>query len=381
MIYLDYAAATPVDERVMAAMQPYWTEDFYNPSALYTAARQVKSVLHLARKRSGAVLGAKPGEIYFTAGATEANNIAIAGIMQRFPEKTMRISVIEHDSVRQPARAYGEHQEIGVGADGLLRPEDVEAAIDEDTVLISVEYVNSELGVIQPLRDVARLVSDIRTRRQNSGNNTPLYLHTDVSQAAGRLPLDVSELGVDMATINGGKIYGPKQSGLLYVRRGVELQPILYGGGQEGGIRTGTENVAFAVGTARALEIADESRSDEQKRLRAFQKRMFNCARQLGGVVNGDVRRRISDNVHVSFPGVDGETLVHHLDVRGICVATGSACQANNDTPDHVLLALGREDAYITGSLRLTFGRDTTADDIGYTEDVLGERIPQLGGN
>jgi cysteine desulfurase len=381
MIYLDYAAATPVDERVMAAMQPYWTQDFYNPSALYTAARQVKSALHLARKRSGAVLGAKPGEIYFTAGATEANNIAIAGIMQRFPGKTMRISAIEHDSVRQPARAYAEHQEIGVGADVLLRLEDVEAAIDEDTVLISVEYVNSELGVIQPLRNIARIVSDIRARRHNSGNNTPLYLHTDVSQAAGRLPLDVSELGVDMATINAGKIYGPKQSGLLYVRRGAQLQPIVYGGGQEGGIRTGTENVAFAVGTAAALEIADESRSDEQKRLRAFQKRMFNCARQLGGVVNGDVTRRISDNVHVSFPGVDGETLVHHLDVRGICAATGSACQANNDTPDHVLLALGCTDARVTGSLRLTFGRSTTADDIDYTEEVLSERIPQLGGN
>jgi cysteine desulfurase len=381
MIYLDYAAATPVDERVMAAMQPYRTQDFYNPSALYTTARQVKSALHLARKRSGAVLGAKPGEIYFTAGATEANNIAIAGIMQRFPGKTMRISAIEHDSVRQPARAYAEHQEIGVGVDGLLRLEDVEAAIDEDTVLISVEYVNSELGVIQPLRDIARIVSDVRARRQNSSNNTPLYLHTDVSQAAGRLPLDVSELGVDMATINAGKIYGPKQSGLLYVRRGVQLQPIVYGGGQEGGIRTGTENVAFAVGTAAALEIADEFRSDEQKRLRAFQRRMFDCARQLGGVVNGDVTRRISDNVHVSFPGVDGETLVHHLDVRGICAATGSACQANNDTPDHVLLALGCTDARVTGSLRLTFGRDTTADDIDYTEEVLGERIPQLGGN
>jgi cysteine desulfurase len=381
MIYLDYAAATPVDERVMAAMQPYWTQDFYNPSALYTAARQVKNALHLARKRSGAVLGAKPGEIYFTAGATEANNIAIAGIMQRFPGKTMRISAIEHDSVRQPARAYAEHQEIGVGADGLLRLEDVEAAIDENTVLISVEYVNSELGVIQPLREIAQIVSDIRARRQNLGNNTPLYLHTDVSQAAGRLPLDVSKLGVDMATINAGKIYGPKQSGLLYVRRGIELQPIVYGGGQERGVRTGTENVAFAVGTAAALEIADESRSDEQKRLREFQKRMFNCARQLGGVVNGDVTRRISDNVHVSFPGVDGEMLVHHLDVRGICAATGSACQANNDTPDHVLLALGCTDARVTGSLRLTFGRDTTADDIDYTEEVLSERIPQLGGN
>jgi cysteine desulfurase len=184
-----------------------------------------------------------------------------------------------------------------------------------------------------------------------------------------------------MATINAGKIYGPKQSGLLYVRRGAQLQPIVYGGGQEGGIRTGTENVAFAVGTAAALEIADESRSDEQKRLRGFQRRMFNCARQLGGVVNGDVTRRISDNVHVSFPGVDGETLVHHLDVRGICAATGSACQANNDTPDHILLALGCTDARVTGSLRLTFGRDTTADDIDYTEEVLSERIPQLGGN
>lgn len=378
MIYLDYAAATPVDDRVLAAMQPYWQEYFYNPSALYTAAREVRSELYAARKRSASVLGAKPGEIYFTAGATEANNVAIAGIMRRFPGSTLVTSTIEHDSVRRPAHAHASVAEVGVQSDGLLRADDIAASIREDTVLVSVEYVNSEIGVIQPLRDIARAVEDVRAERREAGNETPLYLHSDASQAAGRATVDVSSIGVDMATINGAKIYGPKQSGVLYVRRGVELEPILYGGGQERGLRTGTENVAFAVGTATALEIAENLRSNEQKRLYPFQERLFDRVRELGGTVNGSTVHRIADNVHVSFPDVDGETLVHHLDAQGICAATGSACKANNDVPDHVLVALGLEETHVNGSLRLSFGRETTDDDIAYTADVLTERIPRL---
>lgn len=378
MVYLDYAAATPVDDRVLAAMQPYWQEKFYNPSALYTPARSVADELQQFRQRSARALGVKSREVYFTAGATEANNLAIAGLMQQHLYATMATSTIEHDSVRRPAHAYASVKDIGVHPDGVLRVEDVASVIEANTVLLSIEYVNSEIGTIQPVRDISRLVSDVRAERKKNGNKMPLYLHTDASQAAGRMSMDLSRLGVDMATINGGKIYGPKQGGILYVKRGIELEPLLHGGGQERGVRTGTENVAFAAGMATALELADNGRESEHSRLQSLQKQLLECVEQLGGVLNGSRAHRVPDNIHVSFPDVDGETLVHHLDARDIQAATGSACSANDDTPDHVLVALGLEEKHITGSLRITLGRDTSPEDIAYVKDVLADRIPKL---
>lgn len=378
MIYLDYAAATPVDERVVAAMEPYWKERFHNPSALYTAARSVREDLENIRARCGRTVGVKPQEIYFTAGATEANNLAISGIMKRFPGAAMVTSNIEHDSVRFPAHSYANATEVAVGSDGRIAAEDIAVHIKETTVLISVEYVNSEIGTIQPIREIARLVSEIRNRRKENNNSLPLYLHTDASQAAGRLRVDFSSLGVDMATINGAKIYGPKQSGILYVDHGIGLEPLLYGGGQERGLRTGTENVAFAAGTAIALEIAEEFRPNEYTRLQALQKQLLEKVSDIGGRVNGSMKHRVPDNLNVSFPGVDGETLVHHLDAQGVQAATGSACSANNDMPNHVLVALGSDEETVNSSLRMSFGRNTTQDDIMTVADILADRVSKL---
>lgn len=378
MIYLDYAAATPVDDRVVAAMEPYWQERFHNPSALYTAARAVRDDLEEARARCARMLGARSAELLFTAGATEANNVAIAGIMKRYPGAAMVTTNIEHDSVRFPAHSYANAAEVAVGPDGRVGVDAVGACIQENTVLISVEYVNSEIGTVQPLRDIARVVAGVRRQRKEAGNSLPLYLHTDASQAVGRLSADVSSLGVDMATVNGAKIYGPKQSGVLYVKYGTELEPLLHGGGQERGLRTGTENVAFAAGIAAALELAEELRSAEYKRLRPLQKQLLERATGTGGRVNGSMKHRVPDNLNISFPGVDGETLVHHLDARGIQTATGSACSANNDTPSNVLVALGCDEAAVNSSLRISLGRHTSENDIIYTADTLEERVPRL---
>lgn len=378
-IYLDHAAATPVDKRVLAAMEPYWQDKFYNPSALYTAARSVKSGLQGFCSTCASLLGAKQQEIHFTAGATEANNIAIAGIMRRFQGRGVLISGIEHDAVRMPARYYGNSWEVPVQSDGRVKVEDVIGSIQEDTVFVSIEYVNSEIGVIQPLQDISRAIADIRVKRKESGNDLPLYLHTDASQATGYLNMQLPKLGVDMATINGGKIYGPKQSGILYVARGIELEPILLGGGQERGVRSGTENVAYAAGITKALEMAEDLRPQESKRQQALQKQLVDS---LGGIegmlINGSLKHRLPGNMNISFPGIDGEMLVHHLDTKGIQAATGSACSVNNDEPSHVLKALGLDEDTISGSLRLSLGRSTTEDDITYTADTLTERVRSL---
>lgn len=378
-IYLDHAAATPVDERVIAAMEPYWQDKFYNPSALYTAARSVKSDLHKVRSKTASLLGIKSREVYFTAGATEANNIAIAGIMRRFQGYGIIISSTEHDAIRLPARNYANNQEVVVQSDGRIKPEDVIASVREDTVLISIEYANSEIGVIQPLQDIAEAVAGIRAKREKAGNKLPLYLHTDASQAVGYLNMQLPKLGVDMATINGGKIYGPKQSGILYVARGIELEPLLYGGGQERGFRVGTENVAFAAGIAQALEIAENLRPQESKRQKTLQKLLLDKLRDINSIsVNGSLKNRLPGNVNMSISGIDGEMLVHHLDAQGIQAATGSACSVNDDMPSHVLKALGLDEEAINGSLRLSFGRSTTEDDIIYTADTLAERVQAL---
>lgn len=370
MVYLDHAAATPVDDRVLDAMAPYWQEYFHNPSALYTAARTVADHIRDFRGRSAHVLGVRQQEVHFAAGATEANNTVINGVMARFPEAGVVTSAIEHESILRPARSRGS-VEVPVDAAGRIAADDVAAAVTEATVLISIEYVNSELGVVQPLRDIARRVADIRTWRHENGNPTPLYLHSDMSQAAGRLPMQLPSLGVDMATINGGKIYAPKQSGLLYIKRGVQLTPIITGGGQEHGVRSGTENVAFAAGITKALEIAADAQSRERERLRSLRDQLLEDLDVGKTAVNGSLRHRAPDNLNVSFPGVDGEMLVHTLDAHGVQAATGSACSATDDTPSHVLVALGCDTPRINGSLRLSLGRDTSPEDISYAARTI----------
>jgi cysteine desulfurase len=358
-IYLDYAAATPLDGRVLSAMQPYFTDRFYNPSATYLAAKGVAAELAEARGRVARRLGAKPAEIIFTAGGTEANNLAIRGVLAQYPDASVVVSGIEHDSVIAPASQHS-CRLVKVLADGSIDLSSLEAAIDDTTVLVSVMYANNEVGTIQPLKDIAAVIR--RKRMERSGQNAlPLYFHSDACQAGNYLDLHVSRLGVDMMTLNGGKLYGPKQSGALYVSASVQLWPLILGGGQERGLRSGTENIAGAVGFAKALDIAADMRTAETKRLQALQGYFFaEISQQLpAAVVNGSRKKRLPNNLHITLPGTDNERLLMQLEQAGILAAAGSACSASDEEPSHVLRAMGISDADTQASLRLTMGRGT----------------------
>ncbi len=359
-LYFDHAAATPVDSRVLAAMQPYFSEQFYNPSALYMPAREVAQAVAAARSTVAGVLGSRPSEIVFTAGGTEANNLAIHGIMQRYPSKNIVTSAIEHDSVLGPAHKYDCH-EVVPGADGRLSVADLRQSIDGNTVLVSVQYANNEVGTVQPIRDINQLVKEIRTARQAAGNDLPLYVHTDACQATPYLDLKVARLGVDMMTINGGKMYGPKQSGVLYVRGGLVLEPLLQGGGQERNVRSGTENVPAIIGLAKALELVQADRKAESARLEELRDRLIaGITEKLPAAeITGSLKFRLPNNVHVTIAGKDNERMLVQLDEAGILAAAGSACSASSEEPSHVLKALGCSDEKARSSLRLTLGHDT----------------------
>lgn len=369
---MDYAAATPVDSTVVGAMNPFLSEQFYNPSAVYLAAKQVKAALEESRTKVGQILGAKPGEIVFTAGGTEANNLAISGIMQRFPDGNMLISAVEHESVREVAKRFNS-KEIPVDKNGVVDPSAVNDLIDDHTVLVSVMHANNEVGSIQPIKDIAQLVRAIRQERQKKGNKKPLLLHTDACQSGNYLDLHVDKLGADMMTLNGGKIYGPKQSGVLYVRAGVVLQPVIVGGGQEHGLRSGTENVAGAIGFSKALDIAQDQREKEVKRLAQLQQLFISLLKEKvpQATVNGSKKRRLPNNVHITIAGTDNERLMMELDERGVMCATGSACSASKEEPSHVLASMGMSDGDIHASLRFTMGRSTTQADIEQTVKII----------
>lgn len=365
MIYLDNAAATPVDDAVMAAMQPYFAEKFYNPSAMYGAAQAVRVDLERARADIARVIGSRPAEVTFTAGGTEANNLAIRGVMEAFPGSRIIVSAIEHDSVLAAARNY-DYAEAPVDGQGAVDVAALETLIDDRTVLLSIMYANNEIGTVQPIRNITAMVDAVRKDRRQRGVALPLYVHTDAAQAANYLDIHAARLGVDMMTLNGGKIYGPKQSGALYVRSGIRLQPIVYGGGQEHGLRSGTENVAGAVGFAAALQLAQAKRPAETRRLQELQTYFFDKLQQAIPIIiiNGSRKKRLPNNVHITIPGTDNERLLFALDEQGIQAAAGSACSAGSEEPSHVLRALCLSDEDARSSLRLTMGRSTTKEDI-----------------
>lgn len=371
-VYLDHAAATPVERRVLTAMQPYWTERFYNPSALYLASKQVKQDVDAARGRVAQVLGVRPTEITFCAGGTEANNLAIHGIMAQHPTGNVVVSAIEHDSVLRPAAEYAHHTVLP-NEHGVILVDALSKQIDDETVLVSIMHANNELGTIQPIKAIAEVIAQTLADRQRAGNEMPLYLHVDASQSANYLTIQPHKLGVDLLTINGGKIYGPKQSAVLFGRSGIQLQPLVVGGGQERGLRSGTENVAAIVGIALAIEMAQTKSHQEVKRLTALQARFIEGIRQIDtqAVVNG--RDCLVNFVHVTFPGTDNERLVMELDEQGIQCAVGSACSATSDELSHVLAAIGLDVSAAQSSVRFTMGRSTTADDVDYTLRVLTE--------
>jgi cysteine desulfurase len=363
-IYFDYAAATPLDELVLAAMLPYLNDKFYNPSAGYLAAKAVRHDIDRARAAVAKTIGVRPAEVIFTAGATEANNLAISGFHQRFPEAEILVSAVEHESVLAPARVAGA-KHIPVSTDGTVDLNWLARHITASTGLVSLIHTNHELGALQPLHEVAALVASERQSRLKKGNSQPIYLHTDAAQAANFFDLQVGRLGVDLLSLNGGKIYGPKQSGLLYVRAGTKLAAQILGGGQEFGLRSGTENVAAVIGLAKALELATQSRQVEAERLTKLRRELEARLAEIYPVVviNGG-KKRAPHIVSASFIGQDNERLMMELDEHGLAVAVGSACSAGRGDLSPVLTAIGLSHDQISSTLRFSLGRQTKRSDV-----------------
>ena len=379
MIYLDNAAATPVDSRVLAAMMPYFSDEFYNPSAAYLSARKVRADVEEARHTLAKLIGAKSAEIIVTAGATESINLALGGV-----EGRIVTTAVEHSAVLETARQRGGYI-LSVDDRGRINLDELRNSLTDDVVLVSVGYVNSETGVVQNMRAIAEIVQTVRDERQVRGVTTPLYLHTDASQAAGLLDLNVSRLGVDLMTLNAGKCYGPKQVGLLYVRAGIHLKPLILGGGQEMGLRSGTENVTGIIGFAKALELAEKLRGSEVKRLSELRSKLKQyLINNLPDVrINENTKANSPAILNISVSGVDGERVVFGLDERGVQVATGSACAANKGVRSHVLTAMGLDEAAVDGSLRISMGRFTTEQDINQAGQIIVDVINeqrQFGG-
>ena len=376
-IYLDYAAATPMDTQVLKAMKPYFGNKFYNPSATYLAGRAVRQDLEKARESVAKTLGARPGEIIFTAGATEANNLSVSGVMNKFPQAELLVSAIEHDSVLAPAKNFN-HKLIPMTKQGIVDLAKLKKLISAKTVLVSVMLVNNELGTIQPVNEIAKMLNLLSKSRVQAGNKLPLYLHTDVAQAGNYLDLHVSRLGADLLSLNGGKIYGPKQSGALYIKAGTQLRPLIVGGGQELGYRAGTENVAAIVGLAKALDLAQANRqagANKTARLRNYFEQLIED-QVPGAVVNGSVKHKAPHILSVTLPSCDAERLMMQLDEAGVICAVGSACSAASDQPSHVLAAIGLSDAESHSTLRFSLGRFTKKSDITKTVRLLRQFYP-----
>jgi cysteine desulfurase len=371
-IYLDNAAATPMDESVVAAMQPYWSQNFYNPSATYLKAKAVAKAIEDARGSVAINIGVRPAEIVFTAGGSEANNLAISGVMQRHPGKNVIVSAVEHDSVLKTAQQY-DMKQLPVKTDGRVNLEMLPTLISDDTVLISIMYVNNELGTVMPLRKISKVIEDVKTDRRDRNVDTPLYFHTDACQAPLYLDVHAERLGVDMMTLNGSKIYGPKQTGMLYVKTGTEIEPIVRGGGQEWGKRSGTENVSGVIGFCTAFQNARNNTNKDSVSVAALQQLFIKELASFipNATVNGTTKYRSPNNIHVTFPGFDNERLMMELDEAGILCAVGSACSASSDEPSHVLKAIGMSDQDAQSSLRFTLGKHTTASDIDYAIKTL----------
>lgn len=377
MIYLDHAATTACRSEVITAMLPYFGEIYGNPSGIYQQSRRARRALDSARSQVAALLGCQSREIVFTSGGTESNNLALKGAAwaARRQERGahLLVSAVEHHAVLHAADELAAQgfavDRIPVDSDGLVSPAAVAAALRPDTVLVSVMLVNNEVGTINP---VAAIADQLRPRG--------ILLHCDAVQAAGQLPLTISVLGCDLLTLSAHKFSGPKGVGLLYWRSGLQLIPQLQGGTQESRRRAGTENVAGIVGLAEALTLAEAERSTLVSRLRILRARLAAglAAAIPGLIINGHPDEHLPGLLHVTIPGIDGESLLLLLDASGIAASTGSACTSGSTEPSHVLLAMGREPELARASLRLSLGRTTTTSQIDTVIAVVPALVAQL---
>ncbi|QQR55656.1 cysteine desulfurase [Candidatus Peregrinibacteria bacterium] len=375
-IYLDYAAATPLDPRVLKVMQPYFKEEFGNPSSIHQFGQGARRAIDDARLKCVQLLGAfSVHEILFTGSGTESCNAALFGAAFARQKSKNRpghliVSAIEHPAVLESARFLHDNfgfelSEVPPDAEGLIHPKAIEAALRPDTILISVMLVNNEVGTLQPVRKIAKLARE-----------RGILMHTDACQAPGFTDINVDHLGVDLLSLNGSKIYGPKGIGLLYVREGVKIMPLIHGGGQEFRMRGGTENTALIVGFAKALELVLKDSKKEAARLGKLRDTLQKALLKIPGVkVNGSLERRIQNSLNVQVSGVTGETLVMRLDLEGLAASSGSACSSGKTEASHVLLAMGQDKQSALASLRLTLGRFTTPSEIKKATAILKKVI------
>ncbi len=376
MLYLDHAATTATDPGVVAAMLPYFSEQYGNPSSLYRHAARARTAMQDARLTVADVLGARPNEIVFTSCGTESDNLALRGVAlaRRGQGRHIITTPIEHSAILntcdQLQRDFGFRVTyLPVDGGGKVDPDAVGRAITPETTLISIMYANNEVGTIEPIAEIGRLARE-----------RGVTFHTDAVQAGGSLDLDVERLNVDLLSLSGHKFYAPKGVGVLYVRQDTPLLPTQTGGGQERGFRAGTENVPYIVGLARALHLAEEERESEGARLRALRDRLIQgiLAVVPGARLTGHPSDRLPNNASFCFGGLEGEALLLRLDIEGICASTGSACASQEEGPSHVLTALGIDVAEARGSLRLTLGRENDDADVTRTLAVLPRIVQEL---
>jgi cysteine desulfurase len=375
MIYLDHNATTPLDRRVLEAMMPFLQERWGNPSSPHRFGNQASAAVEQARKRIADGLGCKPTELVFCSSGTESDNLALRGVAHALKSKGNHIvtTAIEHPAVLRTCKALEAEgyrvSYLPVRQDGVVELDALGTSLCAETILVTIMHANNETGVVQPVQEVAAV-----TKARG------ILLHTDAVQTAGKVPLELSELGADLVTFSGHKLYGPKGAAALYVKAGTPIAPVTTGGAHERGLRAGTENVAAIVGLAEAVAVASEHVEGEGNRLRALRDRLergvTSAVRRVR--INGATARRVPNTSSLSFQDIDGESIVLGLDVQGICVATGSACSTGEPEPSHVLRAMGLSPRDAQGTIRLSLGHDTRGEDIDTTVAALTETVARL---
>lgn len=373
-VYLDNAATTKLDEKVLEEMLPFLREKYGNPSSLHSKGQEAKNAIEESREKVSVILNSKPEEIIFTGSGTESDNLAVLGYARKNQEKGRHLitTTIEHhavlDAFKKLEKEGFEVTYLNVNSEGKINMEELKDSIREDTILASIIYANNEIGVIQEIKEISRICGE---------NN--VTFHTDACQAANYLETDVEELGVDLMSLNSSKIYGPKGAGILYKSKGKELEPIVHGGGQEFNFRSGTENVANIIGMAKALEKASKHRQEESERLKKLRDYFINELLKMENTkLNGAKEDRLPNNINVSFLNIEGESVILMLSEEGIYASTGSACSSNSLESSHVIKALGLPAELGHSSIRFSLGKDTTKEDLNYTLEKLRPVIKKL---
>ena len=376
MIYLDNAASTAVHPEVVKEMLPYFNVQYGNPSSIHQFGRKAKNAIQKARKQVAALVGAEPNEILFTSGGTESNNTILDGVLKSSGEpdpEHIITSSIEHEAILQPCKDFEKAgikiTYLPVDEYGIVDPDDIANSINSHTVLVSIMFANNEVGTIQPIKEISEICKKYQ-----------IPLHTDAVQAVGKVPINVKDLGVDALSISSHKINGPKGIGALFIKKGLTVTPQILGGGQENGMRSGTENVASIVGFGKACEIAKDKLSDNISHFHSLYSLILaKTIKEITHVkLNGHPEKRIFNNIHLTFMGVNGEDLIIKLDEHNIAASTGSACSVHTQKASHVLKAMGFNHEQITGSLRLSFGYMNTLDEISQTVEILKKVVSEL---